>query len=360
MKKKLVYYSDSAFPSETANSLQVAKMCSAFFNLGYEVDVYGYLDKTQREDISSFYNFSSKISFKDYPIHPKNSKLTKVFAFVCNSLYVFMLSFSHMDYISISRSRIVLPIFIYRRKTIFEIHSVGETIFRRLIDHFIIRASSKTIAISYALKLDLEELYFMDQNKITVLHDGADKIETFPSKKTRTENIGYFGLISYQRGLEIILELARRMPDFNFHLVGRIESSIQNLTDIEFTKNITYHGFVKQSDLSKIYSNIDILIAPYNDSVPTIKWASPLKIFDYMSQNRPMIISDFPVFKEILTHNETCIFVDHKSVSDWEEVIKMLASNQRLRYKISKKAYEEVSQFYLWEIRAKKMLDGII
>jgi glycosyltransferase involved in cell wall biosynthesis len=357
--KEIVYYSESSFPSETANSLQVAKMCSAFFNLGYAVEVYGYLDKDQRDNISFFYNVSSEIKFKDLPVHPKNSKLSRIIAFIINCLYIFVLSFTKTNSIFVSRSRMVLPIFIFRRKTVFEIHSVGETAFRRLIDTFIITRSNKIIAISHALKFDLEKSLRKNRSKIVVLHDGADLLKTLPSIQTQVKNIGYVGLVSYQRGLGIILELARRMPNLNFHLVGRMESSTLDFTHLDFPENLLYHGFVKQSELSDIYNDMDILIAPYIDSVPTIKWASPLKIFEYMSQNRPIIISDFPVFKEILTHYETCIFVDHSSVSDWEEAIKMLASNQRLRLKLSNKAYEELGRFYLWEMRAKKMLDGI-
>jgi glycosyltransferase involved in cell wall biosynthesis len=360
MTKKIVYYSESSFPSETANSLQVAKMCSAFFNLGYEVEVYGYLDKGQRDNISSFYNISSEIKFVDLPVHPKNSKLSRIIAFIVNSLYIFVLSFAQTNGILVSRSRMILPIFIYRRKTIFELHSLGENIFRRLIDRFIITISSNTIAISHALKSDLEQSFKKNLSKIVVLHDGADYHITLPSLQTQVKNIGYIGLVSYQRGLNIILELARRMPNFNFHLVGRMESNIQDFIGLDFPKNVTYHGFVKQGMLYDIYTDMDILIAPYTDSVATIKWASPLKIFEYMSQRRPIIISDFPVFKEILTHNETCIFVEHSSISEWEDAIKTLSSNYLLRNKLSRKSYDLVNQFYLWEIRAKKMLDGLI
>ena len=70
---------------------------------------------------------------------------------------------------------------------------------------------------------------------------------------------------------------------------------------------------------------------------------SPLKLFEYMSAGKPILTSNLPVIKEILTHNETAFLCDPSVIDDWGDSIEWIKQNPKDSAKISLKAFEKFS-----------------
>ena len=108
---------------------------------------------------------------------------------------------------------------------------------------------------------------------------------------------------------------------------------------------------------------MNILIAPYQLDTSvlggkiTTDWMSPLKIFEYMSSRRPIIVSDIKVLKEILTHKKNCIMVKPNSITEWKNAINFLLKKKKYSVKIADRAYEDFLNNFTWKKRAKRIVE---
>ena len=76
-------------------------------------------------------------------------------------------------------------------------------------------------------------------------------------------------------------------------------------------------------------SKMDVLIMPSNKKTlrstggvgNIAKFTSPLKLFDYLSAGKFIIISDLKVFNEIIKNNKHCI-VASLNLTKWKNILK--------------------------------------
>ena len=76
----------------------------------------------------------------------------------------------------------------------------------------------KIIFISNKLKKKFD---IKKKKKILILHDAVD-IKNFPQKKknSKIKNLTYVGSFHQGKGVELIIELAKKFKNLNFHLYG--------------------------------------------------------------------------------------------------------------------------------------------
>lgn len=372
MKKKLLYISDSTIPSYSANSIHVMKMCQAFSNLGYDVTLIGKRTRGEIKDIKdpySFYGVKRNFRLKLFPF--------KSF-FFSGRLYNFLLPFFSFSDVDIVYTRSIYAAFwytLFKNTIVFEIHEPYDTknawlnwVFNRII------AGGKVlkwVVISAPLKDYLISEFNIQRDKILIAHDGADPTNFNELKKVTLKEgykVGYVGSLLKGKGVEIIFELSDSLKNIDFHVVGGESEQIKywnSRRDID-QNNLIFHGFVSPKETSAYLLEFDILIAPYQKEVfvkerhnsnNIAKYMSPLKIFEYMSAGKPIITSDLPVLKEVLSHNETAILCDPENLGEWESAILLLKNNKELGYKLSKEAKITFENNYTWDQRAMKILN---
>ena len=82
---------------------------------------------------------------------------------------------------------------------------------------------------------------------------------------------------------------------------------------------------------------------------------SPLKLFEYMSVNKPIISSNLPVLREVLKSNYNCKVVKYNSDLEWNSAIKLLRNNVKFSNYLASNAYLDFIRNYTWDIRALKI-----
>ncbi len=113
-----------------------------------------------------------------------------------------------------------------------------------------------------------------------------------------------------------------------------------------------------------VYRNsCDILLAPYQKTVfvsskkaySTGDYMSPLKVFEYMASGKPIIASDLPVLREVLSEKNS-ILVSPVSVEEWVRAISLLMDNEALRNELSDASYQMLLDKYTWKKRAENAI----
>ena len=108
---------------------------------------------------------------------------------------------------------------------------------------------------------------------------------------------------------------------------------------------------------------MDVLIAPYQNDTSvlggkiTTDWMSPLKIFEYMSAKKPIIVSNIKVLNEILTHKKNCMMVKPNSITQWKNTINYVLKEKNLSYKLAQQAHKDFLKKFTWEQRAKRVVE---
>jgi len=167
------------------------------------------------------------------------------------------------------------------------------------------------------------------------------------SNKTNGNNvtIGYFsGSITHNSDIEMIKPaLIKILKEYdNVKLLFLGELTLQE-NFINYTEKIINKKFTDWRQLPKIISNVDINIAPlentiFNQAKSENKWveASLVKV--------PTIASNIGSFKNSIRHNETGLLCDN--INDWYISLKTLINNQELRKYIGENAYNVCKRKY--------------
>ena len=246
----------------------------------------------------------------------------------------------------------------YQPSVIYECHGLPDVnskhIFNKLQSEK--KFFKKIITITQALKNDLLEAYnFIKDEDIIVLPDGANLVPTSQLKEPENSphTIGYVGHLYEGRGIDLIIALATELPQLEFKCIGGEEVDVKYWKQkIKGINNIVFTGHMAHKNLSSAYQSMDILLAPYQQKVrvtgnagDTSKYMSPLKIFEYMAQKRPIIASKMPAIQEVLVDGENCLLAEVDNLMQWKECILKICENEQLRKKIAEKAYDDLNIF---------------
>ena len=360
MKNKVLYLSNSIIPSQYANSVHVMKMCQAIANNGFDVELLCYT--TTR-------SFSIDKIFEKYGITKKFKinalSLTKTRAMFYQKIFSIVRFLKKHKTDSIVYGRDVYSVYLASFlgfKVYYESHGLPASKLHKFAENLLLnnRNLVKIIVISDKLKqLYLESGINIDHDKILVLHDGADAIDTNTAKVNLGHglHIGYVGSLYYHgRGIDLILEIAKSNMDFSFHLIGGKSSEVAYWNN-RATNNVKFYGFLSNSKISKYLLSFDVVLMPYQDNLRldgmnlnTISWMSPMKMFEYMSSNSAIVSSDFPVIREVL-NDENSTLVEFNDVVAWSQAIRNLYEDPDLLNKISSNSYHDFFEKYTWDRR---------
>jgi glycosyltransferase involved in cell wall biosynthesis len=178
--------------------------------------------------------------------------------------------------------------------------------------------------------------------------------------------VGYTGHLYRGRGAEMFLDLAARLPDYTFLIVGgepQDVSHLQGMAHAQQLDNLILTGFIPNSELPQYQAACDVLVMPYQLRVEASsggdisRYLSPMKLFEYLACQRAIISSDLPVLQEVL-NSQNAILLSGEDVNNWIGAIKKLHSKPELRRKLAIQARND-ADLYTWENRATRILEGL-
>tara|TARA_B100001059_G_scaffold236750_2_gene289741 strand:- start:6697 stop:7872 length:1176 start_codon:yes stop_codon:yes gene_type:complete len=370
----LMYITSSILPSNSANSIHVTNMYEQFNKL-YDTKIFVnslYLSTELAKNINEFYGIKIKQHNIKYIYNP-SKRLVEIINFALSFFYFLIFKFFSKKKIIIYSRNIYGAFFyfnIFRQNVIYESHSPLYGIRGYFQKKIISNKKSKVVVISHALKKILKDKYSLtNSNNIYVLHDCSNLPIFKESLQSKLKlqlnkdkiNIGYFGSFNKGRGIDLILNIAKLKPNINFCLFGGFKKDIDEKNPISIPKNISFYGFVNPQNVKYYIEQMDILLMPYqkevyvNNNVNTAEWMSPLKLFEYMASNKPIISSNLPVLREILQNNINCLLVNPSNSFDWVNAIDKVLNDPMLSTKISINSLNDVKNKYTWELRVGKI-----
>ncbi|HZM22174.1 MAG TPA: glycosyltransferase, partial [Anaerolineales bacterium] len=314
----IVAIAGSTIPSDTANSIQVMKACSALAQLGHNLTLIVPENpqspienrKSEVVNLKSHYGLQS-----DFRIEWLSSSRRRLFTWQ-----------------SVRRARALKPDLLYTWfpqsavfgllsgwPVIFEIHIQPTGLFGPLWHRAFmkLRGKKRLVSITHALVNILDHNYKMrfQPDEVVIAPNGVDleRFASLPDSKTARRQIGLreaptvmcTGHLYAGRGADLFLSLAKSIPHAHFVWVGgRPEDIIswKQRAETQNISNITFTGFIPNRDLPLHQAAADILLMPYSRSImgssgtaDSASVASPMKMFEYMAAGRAIVAADLPV-----------------------------------------------------------------
>ncbi len=366
---RIYYFSSALFPSASAESVHVMKMCEGLSRLHANMDVVlfgrGGSKKSGPAEIYRFYGAEALASLCLSPAWGRAA------------------NFLHTLYMAV---RLGPPDVFYGRDPVtlyfaswmdapvcMELHKMPAGLRAAFfMKKLLARARfSSLIVTSEMLKREvLERFPGLAADKVLVARNGSDPAAAKNPMPAETRGrlghvqVGHIGSLDNAHGAQLLLEVAERVPELDFHFVGGRPRQIAALKK-KAPQNVFFYGYVPHTRLQAYMAAFDILVAPFQKTgrnggldVTGDGW-SPLKLFEYMSSGKPLCCSDLPAFREFLEHGRNCLLVPSGTASAWVDALSVLARDANIRKLLAYEAEKDLREKYTWEIRARRVLEFV-
>ena len=375
---KVVYITNARLPTEKAHGIQIIKMCEAFSELGFDVNVihpWRYQsNKYHRTNVEDFYNLKYKISISKIPFFDVYLIrrflpvfLFRIFSFnfaVLWGIISLIIAKTKNPNICIMRDNTPFSYWFFQKfgmKTILEFHDLPPKLSLKVFKSAI-KTSSSLFAVTENLARDLEKALDLPHEIINVLHDGLD-LETFKENiREDYEKLGvtYCGSLLPDKGIDTLLQASEMLPHLKFTIIGghpsEIESYKKKWENLNL-ENVNFLGFKNPKFIPKYLKMSDLLILPSTAKTKKSSlYTSAMKLFEYLGAGKAIIASDIPSVREVLKHAETGYLIkpdDHEELAI--SIDKVLKDND-LKTLLENNA-KKLSMKYSWVERTKNMLE---
>jgi len=372
---RIAAISNSRIPSSTANSVQAMKVCDALVQAGHDVRliVPAEAEPADWADLARFYGVGHEFHVEWLPSRRAFRRLDFAwFARAAARRHAAELTYTWLPQAAALQAWLNRPV-------VLEMHAdVSGRMGAWWLKQVWHSRRTRLLVTTAALRRTLEHstrMKFPD-GAVVVAPNGVDlerygQLPRPAGARAQLQlpeglTVGFTGHFYPGRGIELLFELARGMPELRFLWVGGTVDAVgewrERLRRANQT-NVTLTGFVDNSRLALYQAASDMLLMPYASSVAAssgqdiAKVINPMKMFEYMAASRPIITADLPVIREVLD-DTLAVFCPPGEVGAWTEAVLALASDPGRREALAQNARREVEK-YTWLRRAHKALDKV-
>jgi len=202
---------------------------------------------------------------------------------------------------------------------------------------------------------------FGTRPRVAVVPDGV-RIDQVPSVAAPSGRpiVAYAGHLYAWKGVDILLEALAALPDVDGLIVGGHERE----PDLARTKalaqqlgvaaRVTFTGLVEPPQVRAWLARANVLVLPNPASAISSRFTSPLKLFEYMAAQRPIVASDLPALREVLSPDENAVLVTPGSAPALAAGIRRVLDDPALATRVASRALATVADFS-WDRRADRL-----
>lgn len=233
----------------------------------------------------------------------------------------------------------------------------------RLLERFTWRSADRIFAVTGPLR-DIIVAQGAPAGRVEVVHNGTEP-DNFPPADARAENadrvvLGFIGFVRAWHGLDTVLramaeDAAARRLDFVVAGEGPARPELERLArELGLDGRVRFTGLVGREEVPRLLASFDIALQP-----SVVRYASPLKIFEYMAAGLAIVAPDQPNIREILAHGETALLFDPgQPAAMWQAVV-TLAADPALRRRLGRAAREDlIRRRFTWRDNAARVVAG--
>ena len=391
---RIAYFADIRFPLERANGIQTMETCYALAERGHDVDLVVRKDThSPPRDPFQYYGLPrlDRLRIEPVPVpdRPAAARRIAYLAFAAGRAF----GRARADVI-LTRDLGVAALLLRvpsRPPLVYESHGYAPDVAAALPDLVATAASASprklrrlaqreaavwrgadgyvTITTGLAQALTAQ---FGRRPRLRVVPDGVRRNNPDPhqdaaaagapgrGRKETPPLVAYAGHLYAWKGVDVLVEAFAHVPGAHGLIVGghEAEPDLSRLRSLAArlgtADRVTFTGMVPPPHVADLLREASILVLPNTASAISTRFTSPLKLFEYMAARRPIVASDLPSIREVLTHETNALLVPAGDARALAAAIQRLLADQALAARLAAAAFEAAEQ-YTWSRRAERL-----
>ncbi|MHA2238194.1 MAG: glycosyltransferase family 4 protein, partial [Candidatus Hodarchaeales archaeon] len=232
--------------------------------------------------------------------------------------------------------------------------------------------------VDYILTVDSvnNELYvrFKKLNDNVIVLQNAPSIKDFDIKARKKVGfkggfehkvVIYVGGISKDKGifkmLEAIKEVKEDVPNVKLVIAGLLSDVVRHsVTQFihinKLEENVEFLGYMDYEKVPSLLKASTIGLILYQPTSWHLRSKASSKLFLYMTASIPVIVSDFPGFREIVDKANCGVLVNSSDVHEISKSITNLLTDTKLAQQLGKNGRKAVIKGYNWEKEERKLM----
>jgi glycosyltransferase involved in cell wall biosynthesis len=189
----------------------------------------------------------------------------------------------------------------------------------------------------------------------------ADSAKSTDQKaRDRAFTIAYAGHLYPWKGVDLVIEAIAGMQDVHGLIIGghAAEPDLARVQDVAkklyCSLRTTFTGMIAPADVAARLREADVLVLPNPSSALSREFTSPLKLFEYMAAGRPIVASDLPSLREVLTDGHNAVLVEPGNPQALTAGIRRIKDDPELGRRLAAQALADVRE-YTWARRAERL-----
>jgi glycosyltransferase involved in cell wall biosynthesis len=222
------------------------------------------------------------------------------------------------------------------------IHTIGSEIFKN---------ATRIICLTHS---DGNEIlrYRCPPEKIRVVPNAVDTDLFNPGQHREEDLIVWVGRFVPEKGMEYVIEAARLITEHRanvkFLLIGYgyLKTNVMKVAQNYglLGKSVYFLGPISREEISKILRKATVFI------FPSLKEGLPIAVLEAMASGLPVVGSDIPSLRTIITNKENGILVPPRNYVEFANAIILLLEDADLRRKLGQNARHLILEKYTWNI----------
>lgn len=194
--------------------------------------------------------------------------------------------------------------------------------FKRLFSKYVDMVTGNS---NFILEEHIKSGFFKNSQRC-VIFNSLNSEGIIQNKKIVKDDLrfGYIGILSYHKGIELLLKVFNNINEDNLHVFGKgITIEYEAYLRSKYISNkIKFHGFVQTKEAFKV---IDVLIVPslWNDPLPRV-------IYEAYSYGVPVIGSDRGGIPEVIDEEKTGYIFNPDFEEQLKEKINIFRNNHEI------------------------------
>ncbi len=172
--------------------------------------------------------------------------------------------------------------------------------------------------------------------------------------------IAYSGHLYPWKGVDLLIEALAALPAVRGLIVGGHpgEQDLARLQarsrELGLESRVYFTGMVAPQDVAGRLETADVLVLPNPETAVSARYTSPLKLFEYLALGRPIVASDLPAFREVLTDRRNAVLFEPGSATALAGAIRTVLQDPAFAEAIAGQA-RAMAVEYSWDRRAERL-----